>query len=330
VEVISWRNQYPFFYPGVQFVPADKPELEPFANTRRVLSWKNPIGWWQCARRLKHYDEVIFVWWVPSIQGPVYLNMLRTLGKNGPTTVLICHNVLQHAVGPVDERLARSVLNRVDTVVVHSEAQASLAQSLSHTPVVTLKMAAHLPGNPSRSKPHSKLYRHLLFFGLVRHYKGVDRLLEAMADVSDITLTVAGEMWGKNKDELMELAHKLKLEKRVTLRPGYVPAEAIAHLFADADALVLPYRSGTATQNADLAFAHGVPVIATRVGSIPDRLHDGVDCLLCEPDDATALAAAIHRFYEPGVARELSRHLPATTADHDWQMYIQALTQSDH
>src|SRR5215469_13348445 len=33
VEIVSWRNQYPFFYPGVQFVPDDKPELEPFPGT---------------------------------------------------------------------------------------------------------------------------------------------------------------------------------------------------------------------------------------------------------------------------------------------------------
>lgn len=328
VEIISWRNQYPFFYPGIQFVPEGKPELKPFTNTRRVLSWKNPLGWWRWAKRLKHYDEVIFVWWVPTIQGPVYLNMLRALGKKGPTTVLICHNVLQHAAGPIDERLARAVLNRVDTVVVHSDAQAELARSLTATPVVTLTMAAHLPGSPTTAKPHDKLYQHLLFFGLVRRYKGVDILLEALANVPNVALTIAGEMWGKNEAELRGLIDSLGLQPRVELKPGYVPADAIAGLFAKADALVLPYRSGTATQNTDLAFAHGVPVIATRVGSIPDRLHDGVDSVLCDPDDPVSLAAAIHRFYEPGIARKLSQHLPTTSADRDWNAYIQALTQS--
>ena len=328
VEIISWRNQYPFFYPGVQFVPEGKLELKPFTNTRRVLSWRNPIGWWQWAKRLKHYDEVIFVWWVPTIQGPVYLNMLQALGKKGPSTVLICHNVLQHAAGPVDERLARAVLNRVDTVVVHSDAQAELAQRLTTTPVVTLTMAAHLPGSPTTTKPHDKLYGNLLFFGLVRRYKGVDVLLQALAIVPDVSLTIAGEMWGKNKQELEQLIQKLNLEQRVKLRPGYVPADAIAGLFAKADALVLPYRSGTATQNTDLAFAHSIPVIATRVGSIPDRLHDGVDSLLCDADDPISLGAAIRRFYEPGVAHKLSQHIPATNADRDWNTYVHALSSS--
>lgn len=326
VEIISWRNQYPFFYPGVQFVPEGKPELKPFANTRRVLSWKNPLGWWQWAKRLKQYDEVIFIWWVPTIQGPVYLNMLHALGKKGPATILICHNVLQHAAGPVDERLARAVLNHVDTVVVHSDAQAELARGLTKTPVVTLTMAAHLPGSPTAAKPHDKLYHHLLFFGLVRRYKGVDRLLEALADVPDVSLTIAGEMWGKNEAELRRLVDSLGLQSRVELKPGYVPADAIAGLFAKADALVLPYRSGTATQNTDLAFAHGIPVIATRVGSIPDRLHDGTDSILCDPDDAASLTAAIKRFYTSGVAQKLAANLPQSSSDTEWQAYIQALT----
>lgn len=328
VTLVSWRNQYPFFYPGVQFVPGNKPEITPFANTKRVLSWRNPVGWWRWAKRLKHYDEVIFVWWVPMIQGPVYLNMLRVLGKNGPATTIICHNVIQHSASPIDERLTRAVLNQTDCVVVHSEAQAELARRLTKTPVTTLTMAAHLPGGPVAAKPHTKLYRHLLFFGLVRHYKGVDRLFEALANIPEVSLTVAGEMWGKNETQLRELLTTLNIKSRVELRPGYVPAEDIAGLFAKADALVLPYRSGSATQNTDLAFAHGVPVIATRVGSIPDRLRDGVDSLLCEPDDAISLAAAIHRFYEPGVARELSQHLPAASADRDWDIYVQALTHN--
>jgi len=327
VTLVSWRNQYPFFYPGVQFVPGNKPEITPFVNTKRVLSWRNPIGWWQWAKRLKHYDEVIFIWWVPAIQGPVYLNMLRALGKNGPATAIICHNVIQHAASPIDERLTRAVLSRVDSVIVHSEAQADLAHRLTNTPVTTLTMAAHFPGGPTEAKPHAKIYRHLLFFGLVRHYKGVDRLFEALADVPGVKLTVAGEMWGKKETELRELLRKLNLESRVELLPSYVPAEDIAGLFAKSDALVLPYRSGSATQNADLAFAHGVPVIATRVGSIPDRLRDGVDSLLCDPDDVISLAAAIHRFYEPGVANKLSKHLPATSADRDWSAYVQVLTK---
>src|SRR5438309_5583802 len=55
VSLISWRNQYPFFYPGEQFVPDDKPELPVFSGVKRVLSWRNPVGWLRWGRRLRGY-----------------------------------------------------------------------------------------------------------------------------------------------------------------------------------------------------------------------------------------------------------------------------------
>src|SRR5665213_3408361 len=88
VEIISWRAQYPFFYPGVQFVPQAKPELPVFPHTKRVLSWKNPAGWLRWGRRLRAYDKVIFVWFVPTIQGPIYRSILQALGKRGAETII--------------------------------------------------------------------------------------------------------------------------------------------------------------------------------------------------------------------------------------------------
>lgn len=325
VQIISWSRQYPFFYPGEQFVPDGQPELPVFPGSKRVLSWRNPAGWFKQARQLRTFDEVIFVWWVPTIQGPVYLSMLKALGKK-PRKVLIAHNVIQHSAGPADKRLTRAVFKRVDKLIVHSQAQAELAKSLTNTSVTIARMAAHLPSRPSQAAGKRSLRHELLFFGLVRHYKGVDVLLKALAKVPGVRLTIAGEAWGKAEANLRQSVDELGLTERVTLRLGYVPSSEIEQLFSKADTLVLPYRSGTATQNAELAFAHGLPVIATRVGSLPEQLRDGTDSLLCEPDDVDSLAKAIKRFYEPGVAEKLRKSLPASTADADWQAYVKAVT----
>jgi glycosyltransferase involved in cell wall biosynthesis len=94
---------------------------------------------------------------------------------------------------------------------------------------------------------------------------------------------------------------------------------------------VLPYRSGTATQNAELAFAHGVPVIATRVGNIPQQLHDGVDSVLCTPGDVASLATAIRTFYDSNTSKRLQTHLPKPNTEQEWQVYVQAIAvQSRH
>ncbi|HVW23535.1 MAG TPA: glycosyltransferase family 4 protein [Candidatus Saccharimonadales bacterium] len=327
VELISWSRQYPFFYPGVQFVDENKPEVPVFKEAKRVLSWRNPAGWARWARRLRNFDEVIFIWFVPTIQGPVALTMMQALGKHGPKKIILAHNMVSHSASGPDKKLAKLAFSRADEVLVHTDAMAERVHELAKANVKVAAMPAHLPGGVPKTTHHlGKLHRHLLFFGLVRKYKGVDILLQALAKVPDIKLTVAGEMWGKQKANLEALVQELGLSDRVELKAGYVAAEDIAGLFATADGLVLPYRSGTATQNVELAFAHGLPVIATAVGSMPSQVRQGVDGLICEPENPDQLAKAIEEFYLPGVANHLASNVPKVSSEKDWDNYVATLT----
>lgn len=320
VELISWNRQYPFFYPGKQFVTDGKPELPRHAGTKRVLSWRNPVGWARWGRYLRSFDRLIFVWWVPTFQGPPYLSMLRALGRKRPPVTLVCHNVLPHENKPGDRQLTRAVLRRCERVIVHSEAQAKLVHKLSGRPAVTLTLplALHEPRKLPARRGTSK---QLLFFGFVRPYKGLDVLLKALARVPDVRLTIAGEFWG-DANTYTELIKKLKISSRVTVHNEYVADDKLNDLIAAADAVVLPYKSGTGSTNASRAFTYDTPVIATKTGSIGAQVRDGVDGLLCKPNDIAALAGAIRRFYEPDVAERLRQGIPKVTTDADWQHYV--------
>jgi D-inositol-3-phosphate glycosyltransferase len=323
VSLMSWSAQYPaILYPGVQRVPDDKPEMSTFGSTTYPLSWRNPIGWVQVGRKLRDYDMVIIVF-VTSIQAPAYLTMLQAMGKKRGQVVALCHNVLPHERRFFDEPLTKAVLSRVDQVLVHTPGQADVAKSLTQAEVTVAEMSPHLPAK-AKGKHSTELKRHLLFFGLVRKYKGVDNLLRALAEVPDVSLTVAGEIWG-GTEQYDQLLAELHIQDRVTLLPGYVPSQQIPELFAEADALVLPYRSGTATQNVTLAYAHGIPVVATKVGSMAKQVRDGVDGILCEPDNVPDLARALQDLYKPGVAAKLRKNLPVITGDDEWKAYIAAL-----
>lgn len=322
VDIISWRMQYPFFYPGQQFV--DEPELPLHKNTKHVLSWRNPAGWAKWGKRLRAYDRVVFVWWVPTIHAPVYWGMLKALGKKRPPVTLICHNVLPHEPRPGDRKLTAAVLKRCDQVIVHGHSQAKLAEQLSGKPVTALPLP--LPHLKISKKAKKGVTNELLFFGFVRPYKGVDVLLKALKQVPDINLTIAGEIWGDAKT-YTKLIDELKLEDRVTLKNGYVPANQLAELITDADAVVLPYRSGTASWNVNMAFAYGTPVISTKVGSLSEQVRDGKDGILCEPDSVEWLAQAIKSFYEPGTPEKLRKNVPAISADNDWNRYVLAITR---
>lgn len=329
VEVVSWKHQYPrFLYKGEQRLTDKKPEIAPFSNTVYTLNWYNPLGWWHTGRSLRKYDFVLVIFFVPQIQGPFGTVVSWALGhgKMRPQLVALCHNVLPHEKRPGDKLFARIFLKHVDTVLVHSEEQAALACSLTSKPVHVAAMAPHLPESARiTNKSHTGVQHRLLFFGMVRHYKGIDVLIRALAEVPNVTLTIAGEMWGKSKLELTNLVHELSLDDRITFMPGYVPSERLPELFAESDALVLPYRSSTGTQNVDLGFAYGLPVIATRVGTNAQRINDGVDGLLCEPDDPAGLARTLNHFYEDGMSDKLKKNVHQPTFDGEWQVYIQTL-----
>jgi glycosyltransferase involved in cell wall biosynthesis len=165
----------------------------------------------------------------------------------------------------------------------------------------------------------------LLFFGIVRRYKGLDVLLRALALApEELTLTVAGEFWGGTA-ATEQLIAELGLSRRVTLRPGYVPASEIPELFAAADALVLPYREATASQNAQLAFSYGVPVITTTAGSLAEHVTDGVNGLTVAPGAVDDLIRALRLISEPGTLARLGKGVEPPDPEPAWAIYLASL-----
>jgi glycosyltransferase involved in cell wall biosynthesis len=349
VVIESWLHQYPVgLYPGGQQT-VDVADGEPFANTRRRLSWRNPLGWWQAGRRLRDMDLVVFALLIPP-QAVPYLAILTGLqGAHpgarrgaGPRAVVICHNVAPHESRPADQQLTRWLLRKAGAALTHGPAEAARARELAPAAsVVMARMPPHLPaaaaevplgdhalsdgikGTQSSGVPASC---RLLFFGIVRPYKGLDVLLRAMARGPDqVTLTVAGEFWGKAEAATRTLIEELGLTARVTLRPGYVPADEIPARFGAADALVLPYRSATSSQNAWLAFEYGKPVVVTRAGTLADAVRDGVDGVVCEPDDEDDLLRALVRISAPGEVDRLRSAVQAADPGRYWKEYLEAL-----
>ena len=341
VVVESWRAQYPaWLYPGRQTL--DAPEGRPYPRTYRRLAWNRPDGWAAEGRRLRSADLVVFALLTP-LQVPAYLAILAGLGRGParPRTVVICHNVLPHERRPGDVALVRTLLSHVDTVLVHSAGQAAEARQLvPDVPIVVARMPPHLPIAASEmpAAEHEDLSAersavpasgqatcNLLFFGIVRPYKGLDVLLRALAQAPEqVTLTVAGEFWG-GTGETDRLIAALGLQDRVTLQPGYVPADQIPALFEAADALVLPYREATASQNVVLAFSYGVPVIATTAGALAEAVRDGVDGLTCAPGDVDDLARALTAISVPETAASLRSGVRAVDPEPYWAAYLKAL-----
>ncbi|WP_205859463.1 glycosyltransferase family 4 protein [Phycicoccus flavus] len=327
VTLVSWSHLYPaVLYPGEQAVPGGAPDVDPFPRTIRVLSWARPDTWVRAGRRLRDVDVVVVVHVVPAVV-PAHLALLRAAGAGGagPRVVVVAHNVLPHEPHPGDRRLVGALLGRADAVIVHSDAQARVATEVGAQRVREVDLPPHLPGGPREPRPEHDGPVRLLSLGIVRDYKGVDLLLDALRDVDGLTLTVAGELWGDAGRRVRELAADPRLAGRVEVHGGYVPADRIAGLMARHDVLALPYRSATASQNVLLARRHGLPVLAGAVGTFPRQVRDGVDGLLVAPSDRAALVGALRRLAEPGAVAALAAEVREPDLAGPWLDYVGAV-----
>ena len=336
VTLVSWSHLYPSrLYPGEQAVPGGAPDVPPFPRTVRALSWARPDTWVRTGRRLRGFDVLVVVHVIPAVV-PAHLALLRAAGvgrrstatgsrPTGPRTVVIAHNVLPHETHVGDRELMQRFLERVDAVLVHSTEQARLAHELHAPRVSVTELPPHLPGGAPVERPAHNGPTRLLAMGIVRDYKGVDLLMEALAEVPGPTLTVAGEMWGSAGERVKELARDPRLRDRVQVHGGYVPADRLAPLLASHDVLTLTYRSATASQNALLGQQHGLPVLASDTGTFGSQVRDGVDGLLVPPGDKPALVDALRRLADPSYAAQLREQVRPPDLSGPWARYVGAI-----
>lgn len=299
VLFLTPRRQYPpWLFPGASDRDPDACRRLDCAEV--LLDPLQPLSWPRSKRRaLDHEaDAWILPYWTWAWSG-LWRWLLR--GRR-PPVVALAHNPADHGAGLLRRSAARSVLRRCDAIFTHARIlEEELAAAYPAVPTASHPLPAPELGDlPPREEARGQLdirgdRKVALFLGLIRSYKGVDLLLEAIsrqAADSNWMLVVAGEPWEDLGPALGRQVRALGIENLVRLRLGWVPEAEVPLLLAAADLVVLPYRSGSQSAVAPLALAAGLPVLSTRVGGLAEVVDDGVNGVLVEPGSAPALARA--------------------------------------
>ena len=330
VTVESWSSQYPsFLYRGSGTVPEGDPEVGIPTKVNSTLAWYSPLSWWRAGRRSRGAAVLAVTVPTPFHLIP-YLVLLAAAGRK-PTRLGIVHNVLPHERFPGDTWLMAGLIGQLDRVIVHNEEAAQQVKSLDAGSCDITVSSLPSPwsvvsATPSRAskKPGPT---NLLFFGTIRPYKGLDVLIDALGQVEDCRLTIAGEFW-EDADSYLAQIKKRGLLDRVTVRAGYVATKDFESVFSAPDVLVLPYRSATGSIVRELGFDFGLPVIATTVGSLSEGIVDGKNGFCVEPGNAAQLAAAISQCAAPKTLATLRRGARKLQANRSqlWSDYVSAVT----
>lgn len=169
----------------------------------------------------------------------------------------------------------------------------------------------------------------MLCFGFIKPYKGVIHLIDAAAPLKEalgdgLRILIVGDIYGPRQPYVDRIAASAAAGC-IRLVEGFVPDETVEDYFLAADVAVLPYLSATQSGIVQIAYNYDLPVVTTNVGGLPEVVHDGRTGYLVPPADPAALAEAVRRFFQEGMAARFGAAVAAEKTRYSWDAMAAAV-----
>lgn len=332
VEIVTFTLQYPsFLFPGkTQFTDSPKPQD---LNIVRRISSINPFNWMKVGREIrdKNADMVIFCYWM-SFMAPSFGKIARIIHRNGKTKcIALVHNMIPHEQNILDKILPPYFVKSMDGFIALSKS------------VVDDIGKFDKKGKPRTFSPHP-IYDHygtllerndalqqlgldqnckyVLFFGLVRAYKGLDLLLQAFADSrikeSNIKLIVAGEFY-QDENIYRKQISDLGIEDKIIIHNEFIPDDKVNLYFSAADIIAQTYKSATQSGVTQIAFHFEKPMLVTNVGGLGEIVINGKSGYVVEPK-ADEIADALSDFFDKERSTEFAQAVRTEKGKYAWSI----------
>lgn len=336
VTIYTFTLQYPgFLFPGkTQY--ADGPAPEGLNIVRKVHS-VNPLNWLKVGREIRRQcpDMVMIRFWLPFM-APCLGTIARVVRRNKHIKVVaLLDNVVPHEKRIGDRMFARYMIKSVGGYVAMSESVLADAKAFDDTKPLALTphpLYDSFGAKATREEAISTLgldanTRYILFFGLIRDYKGLDLLLRAFADSrlrgKGVKLIVAGEFYG-NAEFYERLEQELGLAEHIVWYKEFVPADKVRYFFAAADLVAQPYKSATQSGITQIAYHFERPMLVTNVGGLAEIVPHGKVGYVTKPD-AADIADALVDFVEQRSEADYREGILQEKAKYAWNNMTAAL-----
>ena len=327
VTTYTFTLQYPsFLFPGkTQYSTGPAPKD---LSIVRKISSINPFNWLKVGREIRrqHPDMVMIRFWLPFL-APCLGTIARVISRDKSIKIVgLLDNVIPHEHRIGDRIFARYMIKSIGGYVAMSEAVLGDAKNFDNTKPYALTphpLYDNFGTKVTREEAIKHLgldtnTRYILFFGLIRDYKGLDLLLRAFADKrlrdKQVKLIVAGEFYS-NAEMYEQLEQELGLAPHIVWYKEFIPADQVRYFFAAADLVAQPYKSATQSGITQIAYHFERPMLVTNVGGLAEIVPHSKVGYVTEPnaeDIANALVDFVsHRCesdYRDGILEEKSKY----------------------
>ena len=330
VEVITFTLQYPsFLFPGKTQYSSEKAPTD--LHISQQVNSCNPLNWIKVGRRIRQMqpDLLITCYWM-AFFAPCYSIIERIAKSNGKTRcVALVHNMIPHEPSLLDKLFAPLYVRATDGFVALSDSVVQDINRLdpSHKPKTSYPHPIYDHYGEQMSKEEACLALHLqpekqymLFFGLVRAYKGLDLLLDAFGFVKDqlpnLQLIIAGEFY-EDEDKYRTQIASNQLTDRVIIKNEFIADADLRKYFGVADLIVQPYKSATQSGVTQVAFHFEKPMLVTNVGGLGEIVHDHQMGYAVDPN-AQAIAEALTDYYTQNRQADYTTYLIQQKENYSW------------
>ena len=339
VEVVTFTLQYPsFLFPGKtqysnEVAPTD-------LKIKRWVNSCNPFNWVSVGRRIRKMqpDMLITCYWM-AFFAPCYGIIERIVKGNGKTRcVALVHNMIPHEPSLLDKLFAPFYVKSTDGFVALSDSVVRDIDKLDkrHKPKTFSPhpIYDHYGERMSKADACQALgldvdKDYMLFFGLVRAYKGLDLLLDAMGKIHtkmpNLRLLVAGEFYEQEELYRKQIADN-GLTDKVIIRNEFIPDADLRKYFGAANLIVQPYKTATQSGVTQVAFHFEKPMLVTNVGGLGEIVHNHQMGYATEPN-ADAIADAIVDYYENNRQEDYTQYLILEKEKYSWGILTKAFVK---
>lgn len=338
VEAFNFKRQYPsLLFPGKSQYVGEK-ESAVKVESKRVLDTINPLSYHKTAKEIEKFAPQLLLmrYWNPFF-APSLGYIGRKISKKSKV-ISIVDNAIPHERHFIDTPLTRYFLKGSDGFVVLSDAVGEDLLTLkSDANYITIPHPVydHFGKKIERAEAHKELQldpskRTLLFFGLIREYKGLDLLIEAFSQLDDTyQLLIAGEPYG-SFDKYQELIDSSPNRERIKLFTHYIEDDKVPLFFSASDLTVLPYRTATQSGISAICYHFELPLLTTDVGGLKEAVEEpGTGVVISHPN-STLLKEAIENYFKEGQADHYINNIKIEKERLSWSNFAKELLNFYH